>query len=289
MMLMGRESISSIWEIKAKVTSAQENQSTSGKGPGKSGKAGLAGLLGLLGILALKAKSILAFGMGGLKFGALFSSFGVMFLNFGLYAIACGWNMAFALVFVMLIHELGHYVCMKRNGLNPGLPVFVPFLGAFVEMSKLPDNENVRAWVSLAGPLTGGYTSIAIFHWGLEAGSDFWIATGWFGCILNMLQLFGMKPLDGGHVVGILDKWFMAFGTLILILAGNAWNCPVLFVISMTLAYWLYQAFFGKTAPTPSMLPATPSQKTWIGIAYFGTALALGYVYHLSDGHMPKF
>ena len=215
MMLMGRESISSIWEINAKVTSVEENQSTSGKGSGKPGKAGLAGLLGLLGILALKAKSILAVGLGGLKFGALFSSFGVMFLNFGIYAMACGWQMAVALISVLLIHEMGHYICMKQNNLNPGLPVFMPFLGAYVQMNKMPDNEGVRAWVSLAGPLTGGYTSIAIYHYGMQSGTDFWVATGWFGCVLNLLQLFAVKPLDGGFIVGVLDRWLMAFGTLI--------------------------------------------------------------------------
>ena len=37
---------------------------------------------------------------------------------------------------LILVHELGHFVEAKRQGLHPSLPVFIPFLGAYVAMKN---------------------------------------------------------------------------------------------------------------------------------------------------------
>ena len=37
---------------------------------------------------------------------------------------------------LILLHELGHYIEAKREGLNPKLPVFIPFLGAYVQYTR---------------------------------------------------------------------------------------------------------------------------------------------------------
>jgi hypothetical protein len=50
------------------------------------------------------------------------------------------WGLALRVGFVLLIlvHELGHYVEAKRQGLDPQLPVFIPFLGAYVALRNMP-------------------------------------------------------------------------------------------------------------------------------------------------------
>ena len=45
---------------------------------------------------------------------------------------------ALGFVLLILVHELGHYVEARRQGLNPQIPVFIPFLGAYVALRNQP-------------------------------------------------------------------------------------------------------------------------------------------------------
>ena len=67
-------------------------------------------------------------------------------------------GLAFGVGFVLLIlvDELGHYIEARRVGLNPQLPVFIPFLGAYVALRNVRFDPWVNARVSLAGPVAGG-------------------------------------------------------------------------------------------------------------------------------------
>ena len=71
------------------------------------------------------------------KFGfAVFKFFGI-FLAVGGYALIWGWWFAVGFVLLILVHELGHYIEARREGLDPQLPVFLPFLGAYVALRNL--------------------------------------------------------------------------------------------------------------------------------------------------------
>ena len=75
--------------------------------------------------------------------------------------------LAFVVVLGVLVfvHELGHYVEAKRSGLDPQLPVFIPFLGAYVALRNMRFDPWVNARVSLAGPVAGG---IGALHKGMS-------------------------------------------------------------------------------------------------------------------------
>src|SRR6266699_1729159 len=63
------------------------------------------------------------------KFSFILVKFSSIFIAVGLYALFWGWKFAIGFVLLILVHELGHFVEAKREGLNPKLPVFIPFLG----------------------------------------------------------------------------------------------------------------------------------------------------------------
>jgi Zn-dependent protease len=71
------------------------------------------------------------------KFGAFVLKFFGIFLAVGGYALIWGWRFAAGFVLLILVHELGHYVEAKRSGLDPQLPVFIPFLGAYVALRNM--------------------------------------------------------------------------------------------------------------------------------------------------------
>ena len=70
-------------------------------------------------------------------------------------AYAWIWVLPFAIGFVVLIfvHELGHVIELRRQGVPASAPLFIPFLGAVIGMKQLPDDawaEAKRAGIAYA-------------------------------------------------------------------------------------------------------------------------------------------
>lgn len=134
---------------------------------------------------------------GSLKFAGVF-------LSVGGYALLFGWRFGVGFVLLILVHELGHYLEARRQGLSPALPVFVPFLGAYVALKGQPFDPWRNALVSIAGPIAGGAAALACLVYGEATGSDVMLALAYAGFFLNLINLLPVGFLDGGH---ILRSW----------------------------------------------------------------------------------
>ena len=84
-----------------------------------------------------------------------------MLVSIGAYALLWGWQFAVGFVLLLLVHELGHVVEAKRQGLPVSAPMFIPFLGALITLKQLPDNAWNEAKVAIAGPIVGGLGAAA--------------------------------------------------------------------------------------------------------------------------------
>src|SRR5476649_1826964 len=62
------------------------------------------------------------------KWTFILIKFGSIFIAVGGYALIFGWKFAVGLVLLILLHEMGHFIEAKREGLDPKLPIFIPFL-----------------------------------------------------------------------------------------------------------------------------------------------------------------
>ena len=134
------------------------------------------------------------------KYGFAFAKFGSIFIALGGYALLWGWQFGAGIVALLLIHESGHYFEARRQGLNPALPVFIPFLGAYVSFK----NENLtpwrHAWIALAGPFVGSLGAAAFWAAGESTNSPVLKALGYTGFLLNLFNLLPIGFLDGGHI-----------------------------------------------------------------------------------------
>ena len=141
--------------------------------------------------------------LGGivLKFGAFTLKFFGIFLAVGGYTLIWGWRFAVGVVLLILAHELGHYIEARRAGLNPQLPVFVPFLGAYVALRNMRFDPWVNARVSLAGPVYGGIAALGCLAAAVTLDSDLLRALAYAGFLLNLINLAPIAFLDGGHVM----------------------------------------------------------------------------------------
>lgn len=182
--------------------------------PAEKKRNSLVGMLGMLAIIAFKYKVFII-------------SFGLML---GVYAARYGFPWALAVVLLLLMHEMGHFIWMQACGLKPRLPVFIPFVGAMTSMEELPKSEATQAWTALAGPGIGGACAAGCLLWGVSHDLEFLSNAAFFGVMLNLLQLLPSKPLDGGFVMETVAPWFRIPGALLLLTVGW-WLDAVLLIL----------------------------------------------------------
>ena len=118
------------------------------------------------------------------------------------------YGMSFGIGFAVLIlvHEMGHYIDIKRRGLPAEMPMFLPGFGAYVKWAAMGVTPATQAEVSLAGPLAGliGAAVCALLWW--QTGNGLWGALASSTAILNALNLTPVWVLDGGKAIAALDK-----------------------------------------------------------------------------------
>ena len=139
---------------------------------------------------------------------------------------------------LILIHEMGHYIDIKRRGLPAEMPVFLPGLGAYVRWQALGVTGQTRAAVSLAGPLAGWIASVACALIWWKTGNALWAALARAGAWLNVLNLIPFWLLDGGQAVLVLSRaerivllavcialaFVLGESVFFLVAAGAAWH-----------------------------------------------------------------
>src|SRR6478752_194635 len=74
-------------------------------------------------------------------------------ISFGVYAWAYGPLVAVALIAMLFVHEMGHVVEIRRQGMHATAPIFVPFLGAAIFQRSHPTTAVKQAQIGIAGPI----------------------------------------------------------------------------------------------------------------------------------------
>src|SRR3989449_530380 len=193
-------------------------------GQAKKVAAGAAGA-GLLFVLG-KAKFL------GLLAGVLkFKTLATMLLSIGAYAIEWGWLFAIGFVLLIFVHEMGHAVAMRIEGIPAGPPVFIPFVGAFVAMQGQPRDAAVEARVAMAGPVVGSLAAWAVLGAGLELEQRLLVALGHTGILLNLFNLVPVPPLDGGRIAGAFTRTYWLIGYAVGIAALLVTGSPILLLV----------------------------------------------------------
>jgi len=156
------------------------------------------GPLAPIAIFLAKAKWLLAI----FKFKFLFT----LGAFFALYWAMWGWKFGVGFGVLILIHEMGHYIDIRRRGLPADMPVFLPGFGAYVRWQALGVSLETRAGVSLAGPLAGLLASFACLAIWWQTGDPLWAGLTRAGAWLNLMNLIPVWILDGGQATNALDR-----------------------------------------------------------------------------------
>jgi Zn-dependent protease len=172
-----------------------------------------AGILGTLGVILFgKLKYILVV-FKLLKLQTLLS----MFLFLGTYALIFGWKFGAALVYLLLIHEMGHLYAAKKIKLPVSPAVFVPFLGAAIGLKEMPKNAKDEGFIAYMGPLFGLLSFLPAIPLYLVTHEPFWALLIILGGMINLFNLIPITPLDGGRIAAGISTKLWGAGIVLLL------------------------------------------------------------------------
>jgi Zn-dependent protease len=201
-----------------------------------------------------------------------------MVLSVGAYALL--WGPAFGVGFVALlfVHEMGHFIQMRREGVRPGWMVFIPFLGAAVGARSLGGSALAEARVGLAGPVVGTLGAAAVAGAGAILDSRFLYALAFTGFFLNLFNLLPIVPLDGGRAMAAMAPWmwFAGFGAVLVLVFLHP--NPILALIALIGGLELYRRWRDRRRGeegNAAYYRVRPAHRLLVGLVYFGLVGAL--------------
>jgi Zn-dependent protease len=206
----------------------------------------------------------------------IFTTSASMLVSLAAYAWIWGWKFGVGFILLLFVHELGHFLEAKRQGLDVGAPIFIPFLGAAILLKENPLNAWREAQIAIAGPIVGSIGAAAVWLIGEQQNSELFVALGFTGFFLNLFNLLPVVPLDGGRIAAAIHPiiWFVGFAALVALVffAPN----PLLIVIALFVGLELWRRWQERgTAAASGYYQVKPWQRVVTAVAYFGLAALL--------------
>ena len=223
---------------------------------------------------------VIALGFLVVKFGGLLLKLKVVTTGASMLvsvaAYAWIWGLPFAIGFVLLIfvHELGHVLELRRQGVPASAPLFIPFLGAVIGMKELPDDAWKEAKVALAGPILGSVGAAACWVAAEVTGSELLMGLAFVGFFLNLFNLIPIVPLDGGRAAGALHPvlWFVGLLMMVGLVVLNPNPLLLIIVILGGLDLWRRWRERGQAGDYYRL---TVGQRATVAVVYLGLVAVL--------------
>ena len=217
----------------------------------------------------------------------VFSTSATMLVSIGAYSLIWGWRFALGFVLLLLVHEMGHVIQLRREGLEASAPMFIPFMGAVVWAKSLGDNAAAEARVGLAGPVLGSLGAAALIPVANMTGNDLFQALAFTGFFLNLFNLLPVVPLDGGRAMAALSPWmwFVGFAGLVgmMLLFPN----PIILLIVLFGAMETWRRWQARNSPEArEYYKVSPRDRLLVALVYL--ALVALLTYGMAETHIER-
>ncbi|HEY5382886.1 MAG TPA: site-2 protease family protein [Acidobacteriaceae bacterium] len=199
---------------------------------------------------------------------------------FGIYWALFGWKFALGFTVCIFLHEMGHFVAVKRRGLKADLPMFFPGLGAYVRWYGMGVSVDQLAAIALAGPLYGLATALACLAIAKAMHSELFLVLANVGAWVNFFNLLPIFGLDGAQATYALNRMqrglialtcFIFFG--LTLGGGDFTSANVQWIFLIVGLGMLWRCFTND-------VPEKPHTNTMI--YFLALILALGFVVYLT-------
>lgn len=208
----------------------------------------------------------------------LLTTAGTALISVVLYSLVFGWTFAVGFVLLLFVHEMGHVIQLRREGIRATAPVFVPFLGAVVGMKQMPDDALAEARVGLAGPILGTAGAAACLVIAEATNSSLLRALAYVGFLINLINLVPLVPFDGGRAMAAMapGMWFFGLGAMLvlLLLTGNPFL--LIFVLFGGMETWRrWKQRRSRSIEQAAYYRVSPRNRLLVGAVYVGLIVVL--------------
>jgi Zn-dependent protease len=213
----------------------------------------------------------------------LLTTSGTALVSVAAYSLFWGWQFAAGFVVLLFVHEMGHVIQLRREGIKASAPMFIPFLGALITAKSLGEDALAEARVGLAGPILGSLGAAAVAVVGGLTGSSLLLALAYVGFLINLFNLLPVVPLDGGRAMAAMAPWlwFIGFGALVVMVF--IFPNPILLIIVLFGGMETWRRW--KQRKTRSLEQAayyrvSPRNRLLVAAIYIGLIAALAFGMH---------
>lgn len=242
------------------------------------------GVLGWLGSAAVAVFAVVKY--GGLlllklpAFATLFSAL----VSIGAYSIFYGPWFAVALVAMIFVHEMGHVVEIRRQGMAATAPIFIPFLGAAIFQRQHPTTATKQAQIGIAGPIAGTLGASVAFILYTSTHNPIFLLAATLGFFLNLLNMLPVWQLDGAWVLAPVSPWFQVAGlAAIAVLAVVFHFVSAILIIIAVLGIGSASAAF-RNARNPYYTSVPAGTRLTLFAAWLALVLYLGFMSLQTEG-----
>ena len=199
-------------------------------------------------------------------------------ISFAAYAWIRGPWFAVALIGMIFVHEMGHVLEIRRQGMSATAPIFIPFVGAAIFQRSHPTTAVKQAQIGIAGPIAGTIGATAAYFLYLSTGWDVLLLAATIGFFLNLFNLIPVWQLDGSWILAPVSKWVYV-GGYVLVIIGVLWLHNIfLLIIAIFGISSLVQRFRTAESPYYRSVPATARWAlggAWLAlVVYLGVMMA---------------
>lgn len=247
------------------------------------------GVLAALGAAAAKfAASLkaLIFLLPKLK---LLTTSGSMLVSVAAYSLIWGWRFAVGFVALIFVHEMGHVIQLRREGVKASAPLFIPFLGAVVGARSLGRDALAEARVGLAGPVLGSLGAALLIPVWHATGNPFWRALAFAGLFINLFNLLPVVPLDGGRAMAAMAPWMWFAGFAAMVALAIAFPNPIMLIIIVFGALELRRRWHARRTggeAEQAYYRVKPAHRALVALVYVGLIAGLALGMHAT--HLPR-
>ena len=206
-----------------------------------------------------------------------------MLVSVAAYSLIWGWQFAIGFVLLLLVHEMGHVLQLRREGVKASAPLFIPFLGAVVGMKQAPKDAATEARVGLAGPVLGSLGCLIPLGLYAATGNNLFRALAFVGFFLNLINLLPVLPLDGGRAMAALSPAVWVVGFVLLLGIMLVYPTPIVLLVLLFGGMETYRRWKQRKSPeSQTYYRVKRGTRIAVAIVYLGLAAALGVGMHFT-------
>ena len=247
------------------------------------------GLLGGLGALIVAA---LAYGKYAflilVKIPFLLTA-GTALVSVVAYSFLGGPWFAVGLVSMIFVHEMGHVVEIRRQGMAATAPIFIPFFGAAIFQRSHAQSPMRQAQIGIAGPIAGtiGATVALVFY-----GQTHWVVLltwAYYGFLINLFNMIPFGMLDGGWILAPVSKWFQVAGLVGLAYLWVTGGITSFVIIVLIIGLPMVWQRFRNPALDTYLTSGPAGPRIAMGLAWLGLVAYLSFFFLQTEQMLSPF